>query len=138
MLAYDSGNDMMRLVAFKTCLNMKSQPKKILVVSRDPELADLRRRVLESAGFEVLPASDPETVRRACIDHKPHLVMVGYSVPPADKRRVWVEAREHCKTPILELHKRGNPTLMPPAYFHQSLSPDDFLVTVQEIVRSGL
>jgi DNA-binding response OmpR family regulator len=117
---------------------MKSQRKKIVVVSRDAKLAQLRKTVLETAGFEVLPAKDPETVRKACIEQKPHLVMVGYSVLPAQKRRVWVEVREHCKTPVLELHKGEKPTLISPAYFHQAVSPDDFLIRVQELVAAEL
>jgi len=117
---------------------MQAKRKKILVVSRDPRLADVRKKVLESAGFEVLEASDPIAVRKACLEAKPHLVMIGYSLPPADKRRVWVEAREYCKTPILELHVAEGPTLMPPAYFHEAQTADDFLITVQTIVRQRL
>jgi hypothetical protein len=61
--------------------------------------------------------------------------MIGYSVPPAAKRRVWDEARKKCKVPILELHRQGSPELMPPAYFHVSQAPDDFLAAVQRILR---
>ena len=38
-----------------------TQRDKILVVSHDPRLADVRRAVLESAGFEVISVTDSQT-----------------------------------------------------------------------------
>ena len=107
----------------------------ILVVSRDPALADVRKSVLEGAGFKVIPATCESEIAEICRKKKPRLVMIGYSVNPAGKRRVWDEARKKCKVPILELHQNGAPELMPPAFFHQSETADDFLRTVQKIVR---
>jgi len=108
---------------------------KILVVSHDPGLADVRKSVLEAAGFTVISIrSDSTVVGKVCRKQRPRLVMIGYSVPPAAKRRVWDEARKKCKVPILELHREGKPELMPPAYFHVSQAPDDFLAAVQRIL----
>ena len=50
----------------------------------------------------------------------PQYVMIGYSLTPAAKRRVWDEARKTSKVPILELHKGKGPELMPPAYFQEA------------------
>jgi CheY-like chemotaxis protein len=112
------------------------QRGKILVVSRDPGLADIRRRVLENAGFEVVAAtSDSEAIKRTCAEHKLLLVMMGYSLPPAEKRRVWATVKEHCEIPVLELHKKGEPELVSPAFFHESHVADDFLKTVMSIVK---
>jgi DNA-binding response OmpR family regulator len=69
--------------------------KKILVVSEDLHLADVRKDILEEAGFEVLSAHNFKEVQDAC-KKKPDLVMIGYSLRPAEKRRVWYEVREHC------------------------------------------
>jgi DNA-binding response OmpR family regulator len=118
----------------KSC-SLSSSKKKILVVSYDPHLADVHKSVLESAGFLVLPANDVLAVRKACREDKPLLIMIGYSLPPAEKRRVWVEARASCKVPVLELHEREGPSLMSPAYFHHSAAPDDFLSAVQLILN---
>ena len=109
---------------------------KILVVSHDPGLADVRRNVLESAGFEVISATDSQTIGRTCAEHQLRLVMLGHSLLPAEKRRVWAEVREHCDIPILELHKESGPELMEPAFFHESLAPDDFLRAVIRILQS--
>ena len=111
-------------------------PSKILVVSRDPHQADVRRRVLEGAGFKVITATSESAISDLCEKQKPRLVLIGYSLAPSAKRRVWDEARKKCKVPILELHKEGGPELMPPAYFHQSEKPDDFLRTVQKILSN--
>jgi CheY-like chemotaxis protein len=101
------------------------QRDKILVVSRNPRLAHTRRRILEKAGFEVLAAKDSEVVKRTCSEHRLRAVVVGHSVLPAVKRRVWAEAREHCRIPVLELRKNGSPELMPTDFFCQPSVPDD-------------
>jgi DNA-binding response OmpR family regulator len=113
-----------------------TQRDKILVVSHDSHLADVRRNLLENAGFEVLEARDSRTVKKTCTEHRLRLVMVGHSLPPAEKRRVWAEVREHYKIPVLELHKEGQPELMAPAHIHESLTPDDFLTAVMRILQS--
>jgi DNA-binding response OmpR family regulator len=59
---------------------------KILVVSHDPHLADVRKVLLEAAGFQVFSASNLKAVQEGC-QKDPHLVMIGYSLPPAEKRR---------------------------------------------------
>lgn len=115
---------------------MRSEKGKILVVSHNPRLAEIRRSVLESAGFQVIAVQDhPGSVKEVCQKQKVKLVMIGYSVPPAQKRRAWDEARRVCKVPILELHKKRGPELMAPAFFHEAEAPDDFLSSVMKIVR---
>jgi DNA-binding response OmpR family regulator len=108
-----------------------------LVVSHDPHLADVRKKTLEGAGFDVVPASDPKTIAQACNEHEVRLIMIGYSLPPAEKRRIWATAREFCKVPILELHRKGKPELFEQNVFsHESLEADDFLRSVQRLLRT--
>lgn len=110
--------------------------KAVLVASRDPHLADVRRRVLEKAGFRVFAATNVEQIEKTCREKKISLVMVRYSVPPSDKRRFFVEARKHCKTPVLELFDVGKPELVEETrtFTHQAQKPDDFLEAVLAIV----
>jgi len=107
----------------------RSPSKAVLVASRDPHLADVRRRVLENAGFHVFSATNVDEVQKACKEKPIALVLVGYSVPPSDKRRFFTEARKHCKTPVLELFETGEPELVEEvrAFSHQSHTPEDFL-----------
>jgi CheY-like chemotaxis protein len=114
-----------------------TEKEKILVVSRDPSLADVRRKVLEQAGFEVLAATDSTAIPSTCAVHKPRLVMLGYSLLPSEKRRVWAAVKEHCTAPILELHKKKGPELLSPTFFHESVAADDFLSSVMRIVGRG-
>jgi DNA-binding NtrC family response regulator len=114
---------------------LSTPASKILVVSHDPSLADVRKAVLERAGFKVISAKSDSEISDICKKKKPRLVMIGYSLTPAAKRRVWDEARKTCKVPILELHKGRGPELMPPAYFHEAQTPDDFLTTVQKVLK---
>lgn len=105
-------------------------------MSHDPHLADVRKTLLEAAGFQVLEARNMKDVQEAC-QQDPQLVMIGYSLPPAAKRQVWAEVRERCKAPVLELHKNEEPSLMADAFFHQVERPDDFLAAVRHILKEA-
>ncbi len=106
----------------------------ILVASRDPVLADVRKKVLEGAGYDVIPAHDSETVGKTCVERNVRLVMLGYSLPPADKRRIWKAAREFCHVPILELYRKGEPEIVDQnVHYHESQTPDDFLDKVKRL-----
>ena len=109
----------------------------ILVVSKDSGLADVRKQTLEAAGFNVINALDYPSVKHACETETISLVMIGYSLPPSEKRRVWQLAREVCKTPILELYDTGEPSLMEShaLFSHQSLAPDDFIEAIRHALR---
>ena len=81
---------------------MTMEKQAILVASFDPHLADVRKRALENAGYLVVPAADLIAVRSACELEVIALVVIGYSLPSNEKRRVWNEVRQFCgnNTPI--------------------------------------
>lgn len=106
---------------------MRKREETILVVSRDPHLADVRKTVLEKAAFRVIPALDFRAVSAACKMKTLKLVLIGYSLPPSEKRRVWAEVKKLCQAPILELYTNEQPELVSPVHSHCSLTPDDFL-----------
>jgi DNA-binding response OmpR family regulator len=110
--------------------------KTVLVVSRHPELADVRKHVLEQSGFEVVSINEPESLEEACRNHKINLVLVGYSLTPTEKRRVAAEAITLCKCPILELWDSEPPRVRihHRIFDHYSLTPEDFLQTVQSLL----
>jgi hypothetical protein len=63
--------------------------------------------------------------------------MLGYSLAPSDKGRVWAKSREHCNVPILELHKGSGPELVERNVFaHESKHAHDFLEAVQRLLRA--
>jgi DNA-binding response OmpR family regulator len=95
-----------------------TEAQRIMVVSHDPQLGDVRKAVLEAAGFQVLAVSNIREVQAAC-QKGPQLVMIGYSLPSSAKRQAWAEVRERCKAPILELYKNEEPSLMAGALFPQ-------------------
>jgi DNA-binding NtrC family response regulator len=115
-----------------------TQLKTVLVISHDPRLADVRKSVLEAAGYEVLSVSNLTDIETTCKNKKVHLTMIGYSLPPAEKRRMFMEAREHCKTPVLELYQNGKPELMEESHISSHLAkvPEDFLEAVNALLRS--
>lgn len=103
------------------------------MVSRNPKLAEIRKKVLEGAGFTVIAGTDDSAVERACSDGI-ELIMVGYSVTPSNKRRVWAKSRECGNVPIMELHYGGNPELVERNVFaRESRRAHAFLKAVQKL-----
>jgi hypothetical protein len=122
--------------AFRYFYSVAMAKKTVLVVSRHPELADVRKHVLEQAGFEVVSINEPESLEEACRNHKISLVLVGYSLTPTEKRRVAAEAITFCKCPILELWDSEPPRVRihHRIFDHYSLTPEDFLQIVQSLL----
>jgi hypothetical protein len=75
-------------------------------------VASIRSHSGKGLAPRVFEARDVEEVQKACKQKPIGLVLVGYSVPPSDKRRFFTEARKHCKTPVLELFATGKPELV--------------------------
>jgi DNA-binding NarL/FixJ family response regulator len=110
--------------------------KTVLVASRHPHLEDVRKRILEEAGYQVISIRSPEEIEEACRNHKLDLVLIGYSLTQAEKRRIAAEAIS-CKCPVLELWDREPPRRREdqhPIADHFSLRPDDFLDAVNDIL----
>ena len=111
----------------------------IVVVSHDSHLGDVRRGVLEDAGFRVIAVStllELETAFNQPID----LVMIGHSLPMSEQRRVFNFVREHGRrsTPVLQLFQDGQHELTiidEKTQFHDSPVPDDFLAAVHFALR---
>jgi hypothetical protein len=122
--------------AFRYFHSVAMDKKTVLVVSRHPELADVRKQVLEQAGFKVVSINEPESLEEACRHHKISLVLVGYSLAPAEKRRVAAEAISFCKCTILELWDSEPPRVRIDhrIFDHYSRTPEDFLQTVQSLL----
>ena len=115
-----------------TKVSVMEAQQRIMVVSHDPGLADVRKALLEATGYSVIAARNMKEVHEAC-KKSPQVVMIGYSLPPAAKQQVWAEVRENCNVPILELHKDEEPSLRADAFFHHTERPDDFLAAVSRL-----
>jgi len=88
---------------------MERSQNTILYVSFVPDVAKKRQKALESARMHVVLVAEPEAVLVACKQHRPRLLLIGRSVPPAEKRGIWCEVRNACTAPILELEGFGGP-----------------------------
>ena len=107
------------------------------MASRDADLADTRKKLLEEPGYTVIPVREPSDVSKICSKQQISLLLIGYSVVPAPKRLLWQEARNVCNVPVLELHRSGEAELLPShaLFFHEAKAPDDFLSALESILR---
>ena len=109
----------------------------ILLASLDPALTDLKKRVLEAAGYRVVVAHCVSDIAGRCLNLKIDLVLIGSSLSPEQKRRFWAETRGQCSL-VLELYRDESPELMDDTrtYIHHSLRSVDFLGAVQAVLTS--
>jgi DNA-binding NtrC family response regulator len=112
----------------------------VLVVSHDPQQADVRKSVLENAGYRVSAARNMLEIRAACKEGQIKIAVVGYSLPLSERRRVWQEIREVCgtSTPILELQEGQGPTRADRTSIDGVLSHqgDEFIENVRALLRA--
>jgi hypothetical protein len=119
---------------------MSSPPaNRLFIISRDPELAEERRALLERTGYGVVSAGNFKEVRELCMRGDFSLAIIGYSIPSREKRRIWAELVTSCPhAPVLELFRGSAPDL-PDAqfYLNAQLGVEAIPRKVQEILKSG-
>lgn len=128
-----------RCESYMRCINYCVCPKakaRFWSYHATQSLRTLGKQSFEAAGFTVVPAMDDSAVEQACSSNGIQLIMLGYSLAPSDKRRVWAKSRQFCNVPILELHKGNPPELVERNVFaHESKHAEDFLHSVERLLR---
>jgi len=77
----------------------------VLCTGVNPPLIETRRLLLERAGHTVVTAMDEDALVAACQQHAFDIVVIGQTVSPMEKKRVFALIREHRPTAmVLELH----------------------------------
>jgi DNA-binding response OmpR family regulator len=111
----------------------------ILLASLDPTLTKLRKGVLEVAGYRVIVVDTVAQIASECRNHAIDLVLIGSSLPAAEKRKFLAEFRQHCSSVVLELYSDGTPELMDDVrtYVHHPVTSVDFVEAVQAILAQG-
>lgn len=114
------------------------QPKKLLVVSSDPAFGDMRKDVLEAAGFSVISANNFRQVEEACKKGEFWLAILGHSIPDKEKRRAWTEIVGRCPgTEVLDIYDEFSPVLLEADYdLDARLGVSAIVEKIKEILRS--
>lgn len=89
--------------------------------------------MLSREGFEIESAVGFSAAVEACKKGQFDLVIMGHSIPPADKAAILKQLREMCDTPILALRRPNEEPLKTAEYNLDSGDPQAFLTYVKEI-----
>ena len=110
-------------------------PRKILSVSYDPVLLRTRQSVLETGGYGVISVLGFVDAIAACQGEDYDLLILGHSVPYADKRAL-IEASRKCRhAHVLALIRPGERDVEGASKSSDtSYSPDTLLAAVTELV----
>jgi len=107
----------------------------IVWVTSEGERASEGRRLLQSAGLHVVIITHAEEIPSACREHKPQILMIGSTVQPAEKRRIWATARNSCDTTLVELGSDGIPEVAQTSYFVDPEPPSEFVRRLKQIMK---
>lgn len=112
---------------------MRAQ-KRILSISYDESLLNTRQWMLESLGHRVTSALGFTAALDLCRQGSFDFVIIGHSIPHADKKAIVREIRQHCNAPVLALLKHSEPQLVEAEYTMDFSQPDHFLGFVEEVL----
>jgi DNA-binding response OmpR family regulator len=109
---------------------------RILSISHDRSLSHTRELLFKQAGFNVVSFFDVDTAIAYCRDHSFDLVVIGHSIPLAERLSLVKALRATCATPILSLTRPGDALLAEADYlFDPSEPPAQLLATVKLILN---
>jgi CheY-like chemotaxis protein len=108
---------------------------RVLSISYDVSLLQTRALMLSHEGFEVESAVGFSAAIQACELRDFDLVIIGHSIPPADKEAIINGLRRVCATPVLALRKANESPLDSAEYNLDSGDPHRFLSYVKEITK---
>ena len=91
--------------------------------------------MLSREGFEIESAVGFSAALEACRKGQFDLVIMGHSIPPADKGVIIAQLRAMCDTPILALRRPNDEPLKAAEYNFDSGDPQAFLTYVKEITN---
>ena len=102
------------------------QDAKILIVDDSPELRNLLKEELNSAGYHHLSSADSvKAARQAIAEEMPELVILDINLPDGDGFSLFREIRAHSDVPILFLSARDADS---DRLFGLGLGADDYMI----------
>jgi len=114
---------------------MASRPPSILSISYDESLLRTREWLLRGAGFSVTSALGFTQAAAHCRNAGFDLVVVGHSIPQADRAALIQQVRTHNHTRILSLRRQGEgPVTEADHCVESSLGPDAFIEAVKTVL----
>jgi CheY-like chemotaxis protein len=105
----------------------------ILSVSYDATLLRTRQLLLESRGYVVTSAEGYVEAISKCSSGNYDLLIIGHSIPHADKKAIVTEAKQHGSLPVLALLRVNEPELENASESVDVLRPEVLLDAVERL-----
>lgn len=112
--------------------------KRVLCISYDESLLTTRKLLLEQEGFDVATAfgfSEASTLCR--FDPTFDLIVMGHSIPHADKTALIQMLRPTCTAPVLSIGKAFEPALPEAQFSVNSVDGPEALIVAAKSAVSG-
>src|SRR5260370_16758323 len=112
-------------------------PRHILLISYDERLLIARRRLFEQEGYNVSSALGLKEALANCNDGAFDLLILGHSIPLADKEGLIRTFRAHSSAPILSLWAHDESVANSVDYLAFSDAPDQLLWNLAPILTQN-
>jgi DNA-binding response OmpR family regulator len=111
---------------------------RILSVSYDELLLQMRRMILENAGYDVVSAHGLKKSLEECKKGGFDLFILGHSIPNQDKRQMVETFRRKCPSPIISLTRGASEQRVDGADYHIDPDPELMLKLIAETIQKKL
>lgn len=108
--------------------------KSVLIVSWDPSLARTREMLLGGAGYLVVSAVGRVQAQSQCRS-RADLLVLGHSVPPAEKKEAITCYRQYSTGPVLSLLRSGQQKLPEADFGVEAFDPAEVVQVVRKILH---
>lgn len=113
--------------------------RKIISVSNDPTLLKLRTLVLQRSGHEVIGVLNYHELRQALERASCDLVVVGFTIPAAEKRRIFRMVKSYsADCPVIELFLTSPEIQDADAHILNSDGPEALLSAVAALLGESV
>jgi|SRR3954471_23018552 DNA-binding response OmpR family regulator len=109
-------------------------PPRILSISYDATLLNVRRQLLEREGYEVVSAEGYVQALKYCNEGRYDLVILGHSIPPDDKQALFEVISRECPVPVVSVRRPGEPDFAGATAVADPFDPEQFIETVRSVL----
>ena len=110
---------------------------RILSISYNPLLLDVRQQLLERQGYEVVSVDNLVAALEHCREGGYDIVVMGHSLPPKDKEIVFTTLRANCPARVISVSLEAEHDVRTASAWVDPFEPNELLKAVNVLTKAG-
>jgi DNA-binding response OmpR family regulator len=112
-------------------------PARILSISYNLILLNVRQQLFERNGYEVVSAKNFEEAQGRVREGGYDVVVLGHSLPNNDKERIYNALKRDCPAPVISVSVEAEHDLHPASAWVDPFQPDELLKAVKTLTKKA-